>query len=219
MAIMKQTVKYYFSVEGETERWYLQWLQRQINESANARRRVSLKIDIEKDPMKYAKRLTITTKTTVFHLCDYESNEEIHVRQFTETIDKMKAATQIGKQIRYEFGYSNLTFDLWMILHKADCVGSLAHRRLYLHPLNRAYDARFETMDDYKHENHFKWCLNQLDLNNVKDAIRRADAIMKRNEDSGYRLLQYKGFHYYQENPSLEIHTVISHILSDCGLL
>ena len=155
----------------------------------------------------------------MFHLCDYESNEEIHVRQFTETMDKMKAATKIGKQIRYEFGYSNLTFDLWMILHKADCVGSLAHRRLYLHPLNRAYDAHFETMDDYKHENHFKWCLNQLDLNNVKDAIHRADAIMKRNEDSGYRLLQYKGFHYYQENPSLEIHTVISHVLSDCELL
>ena len=219
MAIMKQTVKYYFTVEGETEQWYLQWLQKQINESPDARRRVSFKIDIEKDPMKYAKRLTITTKTTVFHLCDYESNEEIHVRQFTETMDKMKAATQIGKQIRYEFGYSNLTFDLWMILHKADCVGSLAHRRLYLHPLNRAYDAHFETMDDYKHENHFKRCLNQLDLNNVKDAIRRADAIMKRNEDSGYRLLQYKGFHYYQENPSLEIHTVISHILSDCELL
>lgn len=27
MAIMKQTVKYYFTVEGETEQWYLQWLQ------------------------------------------------------------------------------------------------------------------------------------------------------------------------------------------------
>ena len=30
MAIMKQTVKYYFTVEGETEQWYLQWLQKQI---------------------------------------------------------------------------------------------------------------------------------------------------------------------------------------------
>ena len=49
MAIMKQTVKYYFTVEGETEQWYLQWLQKQINESLEARRRVSFKIDIEKD--------------------------------------------------------------------------------------------------------------------------------------------------------------------------
>ena len=27
----KQTKKYYFSVEGETEKWYLEWLQKQIN--------------------------------------------------------------------------------------------------------------------------------------------------------------------------------------------
>lgn len=31
----KQTKKYYFSVEGETEKWYLEWLQKQINDSAN----------------------------------------------------------------------------------------------------------------------------------------------------------------------------------------
>ena len=27
----KETKKYYFSVEGETEKWYLDWLQKTIN--------------------------------------------------------------------------------------------------------------------------------------------------------------------------------------------
>ena len=29
--MMKKTKKYYFSVEGETEQWYLKWLQNTIN--------------------------------------------------------------------------------------------------------------------------------------------------------------------------------------------
>jgi len=33
MAKRKSTKKYYFSVEGETERWYLKWLQDRINET------------------------------------------------------------------------------------------------------------------------------------------------------------------------------------------
>ena len=27
----KETKKYYFSVEGETEKWYLEWLENTIN--------------------------------------------------------------------------------------------------------------------------------------------------------------------------------------------
>jgi len=32
----KSTLKYYFSVEGETEQWYLEWLQEQINNAPEA---------------------------------------------------------------------------------------------------------------------------------------------------------------------------------------
>ena len=70
--------------------------------------------------MKYAKSLVVTGKTEIYHISDYESDEEIHVKQFTETMDNMKKAMGIGKQITYKFGYSNLTFDLWMVLHKVD---------------------------------------------------------------------------------------------------
>ena len=33
----KQTLTYYFSVEGETEQWYLEWLEAQINANEDSK--------------------------------------------------------------------------------------------------------------------------------------------------------------------------------------
>lgn len=37
----------------------------------------------------------------------------------------MKAAQNSGKDIKYQLGYSNFTFELWIIVHKTDCNGVL----------------------------------------------------------------------------------------------
>ena len=219
MAKMKNTKKYYFSVEGETEQWYLKWLQDRINETEEAKIKVSFDCPVQKNPLKRAKSMVITGKTEVWHISDYESDEPIHVKQFIETMDNMKAAKGLGKQISYQFGYSNLTFDLWIILHKADCNGTIAHRKNYLSPLNRAFDEHFENMDEYKHEANFKRCLGKINLTNVIDAVNRAKKIMQKNKDNGYVLQQYKGYRYYKENPSLAIWEAIENILKDCQLI
>lgn len=215
----KSTKKYFFTVEGETEKWYLEWLRDRINECEKANFKVSFDIQIQKNPLKRVKNLTATSKTEIWHLSDYESDDPIHVKQFTETMDNMKAATNLGKQISYKFGYTNLTFDLWIILHKAACNGSKAHRKNYINPLNQAYGEKFENMDEYKHEANFKRCLAQLSLDNVRCAIERADNIMKKNRENGYCLYEYKGYKYYKENPSLAINEIIEKIFKDCKLI
>lgn len=73
----KLTKKYYFSVECETEKWYLDRLQDLINNS-DAACKVSFDSKVQKDPVKYVKGLSIQGKTIVFHFCDYESNESDH---------------------------------------------------------------------------------------------------------------------------------------------
>ena len=219
MSKRKSTKKYYFSVEGETERWYLKWLQDRINETEKSVYKLSLNCPIQKNPLKRVKAMVITGKTEIWHLSDYESDEPIHVKQFIETMDNMKAAKSLGKQIAYQFGYSNLTFDLWILLHMADCNGAISHRKNYLGPLNRAYDEHFQSMAEYKHETNFKRCLSKLQLSNVIDAVNRAKGIMQRNQDNGYPLQQYKGYKYYKENPSLAIWEVIGKILKDCELM
>jgi hypothetical protein len=219
MKQMKKSNKYYFSVEGETEQWYLSWLQEMINDSADAKYKVSFKISVEKNPIKYAKTLSITGKTEVFHICDYESDEECHEKNFKETMDNMKNAGNIGKQIKYKFGYTNLTFELWMILHKEDCNAQLSHRKQYLEFINKAYSKKFRNMNEYKTEKNFKGLLSNLTIFNVIDAIKRADSIMHMNEKNGYTEHEYKGYKYYKENPSMTVYDIIKTILMDCELM
>ncbi|MBT9776449.1 RloB domain-containing protein [Clostridium sp. MCC353] len=215
----KEKRTYYFSVEGETEKWYLDWLQNAINAAPEATYTVKLDCKIQKNPLARVKRLTILEKTEITHVFDRESEEPFHIKQFQTTLDQMKAAQAIGKSIKYKLGYSNLTFELWIVLHKADCNGPLTHRSQYLIPLNRAYGEKFENLEQYKQADNFKRVLGKLNLEDVRQAVRRAKDIMKRNEDSGYKLQQYKGYNYYKQNPSLSIWETVEKILSECGIL
>lgn len=214
----KENRTYYFSVEGETEQWYLEWLQRMINAEQKAKYTVKLDSKIQKDPLSRIKRMTIVGRTEITHIFDYESDEEIHVKQFKKALERMKDAQNTGKNIQYHLGYSNFTFELWIILHMADCNSSLVHRRQYLNPLNKAYGENFENLDQYKQENNFKRILSRLTLDNVRQAIGRSKVIMRKNMEMGYKLQQYKGYQYYKENPSLSLWEQIERILIECGV-
>lgn len=203
MANRKPTNKYYFSVEGETEQWYLKWLQNLVNNTDESACKVSIDCPVRKNPLKHAKSLTVTRKIEVYHFFDYESDESIHTQGFQSVMDNMKKAENIGKQIKYKSGYSNFTFDLWIILHMGDCNTSFTNRKQYIIPINRLFNERFENMDEFKKEDNFKRCLKSMNLSNVIDAVERAGKIMQRNKESGYVLHQYKKYQYYKENPSL----------------
>lgn len=219
MGNRKPNKKYYFSVEGETERWYLKWLQEIINQTEEAVYKISIDCPVNKNPVKHVKSLTVTKKIEIYHFFDYESDEEIHVQRFKEALDNMKKAQNIGKQVSYKSGYSNFTFDLWIILHMTNCNSSYAHRKQYINEINGAYDEKFQDMDEYKEEKNFKRCLGKLQLSNVIDAINRAKRIMQKNRENGYVLHQYKGYRYYKENPSLSAWEAIEKILKDCELI
>lgn len=210
--------KYYFTVEGETEKWYLDRLKDIINEAEKSLCNVSFDIKIQKNPLKRAKSISNVNKITIWHFSDYESNDEVHTKQFYSTMDNMKEAMDLKKGITYKFGYSNFTFDLWIILHKTDCNCSLLHRDMYIEHINKAYNENFENMDQYKHEKNFKRCLCKLQLSDVIKAINRAKTIMKNNKEN-YHPQQYKCFSYYKENPSIAVWEIIENILNDCGLI
>ncbi|MGE5391128.1 MAG: RloB domain-containing protein [Deltaproteobacteria bacterium] len=218
MASKKYHQKYYFTVDGETEQWYFDWLQNQINAEPVSKYTVTLDCAIQ-DPKKRAKSLVITKKTIITHICDYESNDDVHTAHFQTVLDRMKESRALGKQIDYKLGYSNFTFELWIALHKIDCCGCLDHRKQYLAPINRGFSENFRSLDEYKRESNFKRVLEQLSLEHVKIAINRSENIMKSNEDNGLTIIEYKGYKYYRENPSLSIWEVVKQILTDCQLV
>lgn len=218
MTARKLTKTFYFTVEGETEKWYLDWLQKQINSNPDANYKVFIDSKIERNPLKRVKSMSNISKVEITHLFDFESNSASHGTQFIRTLDLLKEASKL-KQIKYRSGYSNLTFELWMVLHKQNCSGSLEHRRNYLRLINRAFDENFENLDQYKQKDNFNKVLERISLSDVISAIRRSKLIMQLNQENGFVLKQYKGYEYYEENPSLMIWVAIKEIVTDCGLI
>ncbi|MCI6018442.1 MAG: RloB family protein [Clostridiales bacterium] len=213
-----ETRKYTFTVEGETEQWYLFWLRDQINTCPERTYNVSIDAKVQQSPKKFFKNANAKATPKVIHICDVESNDKVHTDQFQNILDEMKEA-KTQKGIVYNLGYSNFAFELWIVLHKRDCNGSLNHRKQYLDYINLAFGEKFENLDQYKHGDNFKRCLSKLKLEDVKNAIRRSDAIMERNRQDQKKLIKYKGYAYYRENPALSIHEAVREMFIECGLI
>ena len=214
MGNRKEILKYFFSVEGDTEYWYMKWLEKEINNVKTAKYKVDFDCKVEKHPIKYTKKIKTLSKTDVYHMVDYETDE----KQFTKMLDKLKEAGSTGKQIKYKLCYSNITFDLWIVLHKGKCYEHMTHAGQYLKYINKEYNEEFDSMNEYKEEQNFKRVLSRLSLKDVCNAIDRAEHIMNQNKKDGRVMQQYKGYKYYRENPSLEIGSVIRKIFKDCGV-
>ena len=142
----KQTLTYYFSVEGETEQWYLEWLETQINANEDSKYIVNIIAKVQKDPVSFVKKLVVQKKTTIWHLSDIEGSSAEQIQTVHNTLGRLKEAKGLGKSIIYKWGYSNLSFDLWMILHKQNCNAELNGVDGYLSHINRAFETQFESM-------------------------------------------------------------------------
>ena len=142
----KQTLTYYFSVEGETEQWYLEWLEAQINANEHANYIVKFITKVQKDPVSFIKKLVVQKKTTIWHLSDIEGSSDEQIQTVHNTLGRLKEAKGLGKSIIYRWGYSNLSFDLWMILHKQNCNAELNSADGYLSHINRAFETQFESI-------------------------------------------------------------------------
>ncbi len=216
----KERRKYTFTVEGETEQWYLYWLRDQINSKEESKYEVSIVPKVAQNPLKFAKELNVLQTPEVTHLCDYESNQQVHQIKFRRILSNLREANEIvGKSLKYSLGYSNFTFELWIVLHKRDYFRSLENREQYLAPINSIFDEHFQNLDEYKRENNFKRCLSKLKLEDVKDAVKRSKGLMNQKTINGIRQQEYKTFNYYSDNPALTIWESIEKILNDCGLM
>ncbi len=131
---------------------------------------------------------------------------------------KEMAEAKKQKNIKYHLGYSNFTFELWIILHRKDCFGPFTDRKQYLSSIQQCFHEKFEDLDHYKNEAAFKRCLSKLTLDDVRSALRRAEKITKNNIENK-KLIKISGYSYYYENPALSINEVVKKILMECGII
>lgn len=210
---------YYFSVEGQTERLYLKWLEDLINKESGNKYKVFFDVVVTPYPSKRVKNIPKNIENTLYHLCDYESNDPYHKDLFRNILDQMAQAKKKKFVKDYLLGYSNQTFELWMILHKMDYFAPNVHRKNYVQQINKAYKTNYRGNQEYKREDSFKKLLKTLTLDDVLAAIQREKAIMKRNKNLDYQLFEYKGYNYYQNNPSTSVGSIIEKILIENGLI
>lgn len=210
-----QTKVYTFSVEGETEKWYLERVEELINDCNQLRFKVSLKVEVIKNPIKFVKKIIPVQVDYLCHVCDVEGQTPGDISGFENTLRDMKKASE-SKKLEYHLGYSNYSFELWMIFHKQDCFGSLGGKRDYLSNINRAFGTGYQDLNEYKAENNFQHCLQQITLDDVRAAIRRAEHVINQKRTTGEQEIAFAKHRYYRSNPALSIHLVIKHILTEC---
>lgn len=214
---IKPSKRYYFSVEGNTEKMYLDWLQELINKQEKCQFKVKFDTKVEKNPKRRVKSLNIIDKTEIFHWIDFE--ELAKKTEFESALENMRSATKLGKKVKYILGYSNYTFDLWIILHKKFLSKNMNHRNDYLREINKAFGTKFESLADYKSERNFMKILAGLTIDDVLKAIENGHRIIKLRENAGDQYIRSHGFAYYQSNPALNLHQHIEQILVDVDLI
>lgn len=144
----------------------------------------------------------------------------MHVEQFQRVIQDLNKIKNINKNIDYKLGYSNFSFDLWMILHKNQQKGAVTHRKQYVKGINTAYGEKFQFIDDYKEERNFKRILTKINLDNVITAVKNGNEIRKMNEENAEGKGRICGkFKYYIDNPDMTINECVELILKECGAI
>jgi len=119
----------------------------------------------------------------------------------------------------YQLGYSNYTFELWMLLHVADMTHSIQNRHAYLMPVNRWFKKNYGNLGEFKAEAEFQSVLSEfVTLDSIKQAIKRAERIVQLNQDEHKKKETYHGFTFYRENPDVSVHEVVQLIFDVCGV-
>lgn len=211
--------KFTIMVEGETERQYFERLQFLINNNESSNKKISIQFLPHKNPIKALKSIPAISMPAFAYVCDIEGSNPADKSNNLINIDsefaKFKKQTKNNK---LAIKYSNLSFELWIILHKQDLSAPLNTKGEYLQFINKSFGTAFEGTKEYKSEKNFKILLSKINLQDVINAVSRSENIMKKNEDNAKRLIHLKTLAYYEDNPSLTIHELVKNMLTSCEI-
>ncbi len=145
---------------------------------------------------------------------DYDFND-VEFKDNIKLCDQLNNAnkpTQRKKGKNTYHAFSNVNFDLWLILHKEDFSRPVLRNNAYVADLRRIYG--LESTEDIKSESAIKKILSQISLEDVKNAISRADNIREGKIDDDKMFI---GSTVYYSNPDFSIHEFLKVVFIDLG--
>ena len=223
---MKESRQFNISVEGiNCEKMYFDHLAALINTSGQNKFNASMNCR-KASPSSFAKRNA--HKDTGCHrgknlpylhiqdIEDYYDDDER--KKFYALLDEIrKTETDFG--ISYALGYTNYTFELWMLLHVADMKAPVIGRTAYLAPINRHFHRSYTSLDQFKSESEFQGVLDEyVTLDSIRLAVKRAEAIIAQNKADKKKCENYKKFCFFRDNPDVSVHEIIKIIFDVCGV-
>lgn len=206
---MKQYRKNYLVVcDGKQEQMYLEHLAKLIKDFPRKVVKFNSFVD---SPYRLKKRYEEYDSAALF---DYDFNDVEFKKniEFCDGFNKKLKPTKrkTGKHVYH--AYSNVNFDLWLILHKANFCQSVSTNNAYVSEVRKIYGLGH--MDNIKGEDVIKKILDQVTLDNVKAAIKRADNIRKNKiETDGFKICNT----ILYPNPDFSIHEFLKVVLQDSG--
>lgn len=130
-------------------------------------------------------------------------------------MDEIKLGSAITR-VGYRLAYTNLCFELWLILHKKPLNRVIVNKEDYKAEINSVYNLNCLSWDDVKKEQNLAKILKQITIDDIRVAIDHAKQIDKNNQKTQQQS-QYKNSKYYRNNPSLNLHEFIEMVLDKCG--
>ena len=194
--------------EGQQETMYFSHLAKLIKDFPNKVVKFNTYEDL---PLRLEKRYENYDSAAIF---DYDHNDA-EFKKNIEFCDKLnkKLKPTIRKEGRCVYhAYSNVNFDLWLILHKEDFNGMVSKNDSYITDLKKVYGLK--PTDNIKNEEVINKILNQITLDDVKAAIERADNIRRRKANADCILF---GNTKTYSNPDFSIHEFLKAVLQDSG--
>jgi len=147
-------------------------------------------------------------------LFDYDFND-VYFKNNIQICDKLnnenkQKKRKSGKNVYH--AYSNVNFDLWLILHKEDYNRTVFKNDAYIPEVRRVYG--LGNNDDIKNRNIICKILEKIELDDIKKAIERATKIREGKISDDKVVL---GSTIYYANPDFSIHEFLKKVLIDCG--
>lgn len=181
--------------EGQQEKMYFDYVAKIVKKLNN---NISLKF---KEVAKLKTLDNSSTDVKKIAVFDYDLNKK-------DFEDKVKMCT------RTEILYSNLNFDLWLLLHKRMYEKNVQSNDAYVKLVRKEYN--LEENANIKSKVNMEKILYQIKLNDIKVAINNAEKIMskKLKEDGIY---VKKGFVYFP-NPSMSINIFFKNLFNEINI-
>lgn len=192
---------YYCVCEGQQEEMYLKHIERLLKKPQE---RVVTFNTTQGSAERLKKTYTEYDNAALF---DYDFKDT----EFRQNINICEQLQRKSKEKNIYHAYSNVNFDLWLILHKEDYYKPVSANDAYVADVRRIY--KLDSEADIKKKAVIEKILGKISLDDVKDAIRRAEQIRARKLESDCFVV---GSFACYDNPDWYRHEFLKIVFKDC---